>query len=479
MARRIEIFDTTLRDGNKLPFVVLSTGDRVILARQLARLGVDVIEAGFPSASTDEAECVRRVAEEISGPSVAALSRVLERDVDQALECLRASRKPYLHLFMSGSAHFLRHVLKADEPGAIRAVERCIRAGRSAGVRVQFSLSEAPHASREFVQEVCAAASNAGASVVNLADTNGILLPEDVRALVQAALAAAGQAGAQAHPAVAGQSAETVIGIHCHNDLGLATANTLAGLAAGAGHAEVTVGGFGERAGNAALEELAMCVTAFGERYGIFHGLRLEEIGPTARLFASLTGVRPHPNKPVTGQCAFLPSPGGFSGESLEPKLRALLQAGTIGSAVESPAMEPSREANGGPYTLESFNVLSSSHTPPVGVVVIRRDGKALTQTSHGNGPIDALFHAVDKALGFSTRLLLYSVSTLSTGTGALAEVIVTVELRGRRFHGRHTSTDVIESSIRAYMGACNTIGLSGILDGPSDFHVAGEYLWE
>jgi len=132
-----------------------------------------------------------------------------------------------------------------------------------------------------------------------------------------------------------------------------------------------------------------------------------------------------------------------------------------------------------GPYQLESFNVLTSSHTPPAGVVVIRREGKALTQTSHGNGPIDALFRAVDKALGFSTRMVLYSVSTLSTGTEALTEVIVTVELRGRRFHGRHTSTDVVESSLRAYMGACNAIGGSGILEGPSDFHVAGEYLWE
>jgi 2-isopropylmalate synthase len=468
MARRIEIFDTTLRDGNKLPFVVLSTADRVLLARQLARLGVDVIEAGFPAASAEEAVCVRRVCEEVTGPSVAALSRVLEGDVEKALECLRGSGKPYLHLFMSGSAHFLRHVLKADEAGAIRAVERCIRAGRSAGVRVQFSLSEAPHAAREFMQEVCRAASQAGASVVNLADTNGIMLPEDMGKLVQAALSAA-----------AGKGAETVIGVHCHNDLGLATANTLAALAAGAGHAEVTIGGFGERAGNAPLEELALCLSAYGDRYGLSHGLRLEEIGPTARLFASLTGVRAHPNKPVIGQCAFVPSPGGFSGQSLDPKLRALLQAGTIGSTTDTPTAEPTREAESGPYTLESFNVLTSSHTPPVGLVVIRRDGKSLTQTSHGNGPIDALFHAVDKALGFSTRLLLYSVSTLSTGTGALAEVIVTVELRGRRFHGRHTSTDVIESSIRAYMGACNAIGVSGILDGPADFHVTGEYLWE
>ncbi len=132
-----------------------------------------------------------------------------------------------------------------------------------------------------------------------------------------------------------------------------------------------------------------------------------------------------------------------------------------------------------GPYALEAYNVLSSSHSPPVGLVVIRRDGRSLTQTSHGNGPIDALFHAVDKALGFSTRMVLYSVSTLAAGTEALAEVTVTVELRGHRFHGRDRSTDVIEASLRAYLRACNAIGESGILEGPPEFHVSGEYLWE
>jgi 2-isopropylmalate synthase len=132
-----------------------------------------------------------------------------------------------------------------------------------------------------------------------------------------------------------------------------------------------------------------------------------------------------------------------------------------------------------GLYELEAFNVTTGSHSPPVGVVVIRREGKTLTQTSHGNGPIDALFRAVDRALGFAARMILYSVSTLSAGTEARTQVIITVELRGRRFHGRHTSTDVIESSLRAYLAACNDIGASGILEGPSDFHVAGEYLWE
>ena len=467
MARHIEVFDTTLRDGNKLPFVVLSPDDRVVLARQLAKLGVDVIEAGFPSASQEEADCVARVCDEVEGPYVAALARALPADVEKALTVLARARRPYLHIFMGVSPEFLRHVLKIHEGEALAAVADCVRTAKSAGVRVQFSLSEAPHAPHEFLLSVFESARDAGADVINLADTNGILTPRDTSAMVQEL------------STLLGSGSKTVIGMHCHNDLGLATANTMAAVEAGASHVEVTIGGFGERAGNAALEEVVFLMTAFAERYGVTHGIRLEEISRTARLFDSLTGVRTHPNKPITGQCAFMPAPGGFSGRSLSADMRKLMRETTIGRLLEHSSVLPPIPERKGPYTLESFNVMTASHSPPVGVVVIRRDGKTLTQTSHGNGPIDALFRAVDRALGFATRMVQYSVSTIGTGTDALAEVIVTAELRGRRFHGRYRSTDVIEASLRAYMSACNAIGDSGILEGPTDFHVAGEYLWE
>jgi 2-isopropylmalate synthase len=466
MARRIEIFDTTLRDGNKLPFVVLSPADRLLLARQLEKLRVDVIEAGFPAASAEEADCVTRVCSEVRGPYVAALARALPGDVQKALECLRAAEKPYLHVFMSVSPQFLRQVLRMKEDEALKNLSACIRTAREAGVRTQFSLSEAPHARKEFLSEAVTVACAAGAEVINLADTNGVMVPEEMAALVQEV------------SRTLAKCAGTVptIGVHCHDDLGLATANSFAALKAGAAHVEVTVGGFGERAGNAALEEVAFLLSAFGERDGLSHGIDLAQIGPTSRLFESLTGVRTHPNKAVIGQSALVPVAGGFPGASLEPRLRELLQEKTIGRLSEDLSSPPQPT---GPYALEAYNVLSSSHAPPVGLVVIRRGGKTLTQTSHGTGPIDALFRAVDKALGFSTRMVLYSVSTLSSGTEAATEVIVTVELRGHRFHGRHRSTDVIEASLRAYMGACNSIVESGILEGPSEFHVAGEYLWE
>jgi 2-isopropylmalate synthase len=468
MARRIEIFDTTLRDGNKLPFAVLSLNDRLQLALQLARLGVDVIETGFPAASREEAECVSRVCAAVEGPRVAALARALDADVDKALECLAKARRPHIHIFMSVSPQFIKQVLKTTESEALKTLARCIAYARTAGVRVQFSLSEAPHARKEFFRDACLVARDAGAEVISLADTNGVLVPEDVVSLVGEVAAITGT-GPRA----------PLIGVHCHNDLGLATANTFAALQAGATHVEVTVGGFGERAGNAALEEIAFLLSAHGERYGLTHGINLAEIARTARLFDSLTGVRTHPNKPVIGQCAFVPVAGGFPGAALDPKLHDLFQEKTIGRTPGEVVRLPEGEKREDLYTLEAFNVLSSSHSHCVGLVEIRRAGKNLTQTSHGNGPIDALFRAVDKALGFSTRMVLYSVSTLAAGTEALTEVIVTAELRGQRFHGRHTSTDVIEASLRAYLCACNEIGASGILERPSEFHVAGEYLWE
>jgi 2-isopropylmalate synthase len=470
MARRIEIFDTTLRDGNKLPFAVLSPADRLMLARQLEKLGVDVIEAGFPAASAEEAECLARICSAVSGPAVAALARAIPADVEKALESLRGATHPYLHIFMAVSPQFLKQVLKTDEDHALQSISRCVRLAREAGVRTQFSLSEAPHGRREFIREVVTAAREAGADVINLADTNGILSPEGTAELVMEVRDVLGAAGGRVPQ----------IGVHCHDDLGLASANSLAGIRAGASHVEVTVGGFGERAGNAALEEVAFLISAFGGTAGFEHGLDLSQIGPTSRLFESLTGVRTHPNKAVIGQCALVPVPGGFSGASLDPRLRALLQERTIGLPLEQDMpLAPVPGERSGPYALEAFNVLSSSHSPPVGLVVIRREGRTLTQTSHGDGPIDALFRAVDKALGFSTRMVLYSVSTLEAGAEAATEVVVTVELRGQRFHGRHRSTDVIEASLRAYLAACNAIGLSGILEGLTDFHVAGEYLWE
>ena len=226
MARRIEILDTTLRDGNKLPFVVLSLKDRLSLARQLSLLGVDVVEAGFPASSREEAECVARICGELEGPYVSALSRALPAEVARSLEIVRAAKKPYLHIFMPVSPHFLAQVLRMSEAQALQSIGECLRAAKQGGARVQFSLSHAPHARRGFLEEACIAAREAGADVINLADTNGILTPEETGELVAFSVSLL----------QSGHGASTMIGVHCHDDLGLATANTLAAIRAGASH---------------------------------------------------------------------------------------------------------------------------------------------------------------------------------------------------------------------------------------------------
>jgi isopropylmalate/homocitrate/citramalate synthase len=460
MARKIQILDTTLRDGNKLPFVVLSVADRVALAIQLERLGVDVIEAGFPVSSPDEEDCVSRVAREVRSSSVSALARALPGDVERTLRSLEGAARPYLHVFMPCSPESLAGVVKMSESRALEAVRKCVGIGAAAGVTVQFSLSEAPQAREGFRNELCLAAREAGARVLNLADTGGVLLPADASALVAAVRGLFPAGGAP------------VIGVHCHNDLGLATANSLAALEAGAGHVEVTVGGFGERAGNAALEEIALIVEAYAERLGLSHGIALHQIAATSRLLDAMTGVHTHPNKPVIGRSA-LPAAQGAA-KLLSPQAADRVQQAAF---AENGAGEP---PGGGPdpYRLESFSVLTGSHAPPVGIVVLERESGRVTQSSHGSGPIDALFKAVDRALGFAPRLVYYSLYTLSTGPDAEAEVTVTTELKGRRFHGHHRSADVIEASLRAYMRACNEMGRSGLPEG-AGFYVEGEYLWE
>ena len=462
--RRIEVLDTTLRDGNKLPFVVLTAREKLQLARRLADMGVDVIEAGQPALSPEESECVSLVAAEVEGTAVSACARALEGDTERALDCLRGARIPYLHVFMPVSPWFLNRIMKKSAAESLREIGRCVRLGKEAGVKVQFSLSEAPHADPGFMADAVAAACEAGVDVLSAADTNGILMPADVTRLLDMLRGLTGRC-----------PVPPVLGVHCHNDLGLATANTLAAVEAGATHVETTIGGFGARAGNAALEEIAFLLEAFAQRLDIEHGLRLDGIRAAAETLDRLTGLRTHPNKPVIGRAALMEGPSSGARRSMDPSIAALLSQGTIGTSPHGEGAVPGEPE---PFRLESFTVTTGSHSLPVAGIRIEKDGLITSQSSHGSGPIDALFHAVDKALGLEPRLTLYSVATLSMGTDAEADVTVTVEHRGKRFHGHAKSRDVIEASLRAYVGALGSVAPCGELD-PAEFYVQGENLWE
>ncbi len=526
MSRRIEIFDTTLRDGNKLPYIVLSVPDRLEIARQLARLGVDVIDAGYPAASPEEREAVRRIGEEVEGPCVAALCRAIERDVCDALELLQPARRPYLHVFLPASERSLQTLFGGEREEILKRVSGIVRLAAGGRARVQFSLSEVGEAEPRFLLAALQAAAEAGASVVNLADTSGTLFPAEAAALVQRVretLAARPEAGVQ-----------TGVGVHFHNDLGMATACTLAAVEAGADHLEVTVGGIGGRAGNTPLEEVVFGLEVLARRLPLGHSIRIGQLYPTARLLSRITGLRPHPNKPVIGRCALREPRESLSRRALAPWKESLFREETIGRPTErvppgarcSPeelrarleaagiplegvdlekACRLYRERFGGrgggrvevslpelewiaqharlkagvPYLLRSFNVTTGSNLHPVGVVEIEHEGSRSVHAAPGNGPMHALCRAVDRAVGISPRLILYSVDTLNEGMEALAEVTVTVSFKGRRFHGHFISADVIEAGLGAYLDAVNRLAASGIQEASQPFYVEGEHLWE
>ncbi len=515
---KVQILDTTLRDGVKLPHLVLDAADRLLLARQLAALGADVLDVGYPAASPEEREWTAMALKELAGPMLALLSRALPEDVEAACELLKGVDRGYLHLFLHLSPTFLKEVLHLEGGRCLKLVEQSVRAGVGAGMTVQFSCGEAAEAERAFLLETVQAASAAGAGVVSLADTNGALHPREVADLVREVGGCLAAAGLQAR-----------LGIHCHNDLGLATANTLAGLEAGARHAELTVGGIGPRAGNAALEEVVFALEAFRERLGLTHGVHLERLARTAGLLGRLTGLSPAPMKPIIGRFAFRDFRGSNARQSVRPPLDSLLQDRTIGRSqdvlfggqemtsagfrsqlehlgvdcsganlekvyrlflsqarrgrgvhlAEVTAMiEDVRLEQEAPYALSGFNVMTGSQTVPVGSVELRRGEETVVQSAHGSGPVDALCRAVDRAVGITPDLLLYSADSVGEGKDARAEVTVSLSYLGRRFHGHAGSADVVEASLRAYLDAVNGIETFRRGTAAEPFYVDGESLW-
>jgi len=515
----VQIMDTTMRDGNKLPFVVLDRHDRLVIARQLAALGVDIIDAGYPAASAEERDTVEAIVEQVQGSRISALSRAIEEDVADLCECLKRSRKPWVHIFLPMSDYFLRHQAKLDAAGVLKRIQRCMQIPKQ--LPVQFSLGEVAEADRSLLLEAAAAICEAGAQVINLADTNGTMHPQEAAALVRAV--ASGPA----------REAKTLIGVHFHNDLGLAGANTLACLEAGARHVECTVGGVGERGGNAALEEIVFALEAFRDKLQLEHRLKLEQLWRTSSLLSRLTGVYPHPNKPILGKCA-LREPGtaggGEEANKLPVRLHNLMCTTTIGrsedslfgdgqmsragflrqlksynietdgldldkahglyqsqvrrkktvalseiqSILEQARMEQAPEV----YTLSSFSVMTGSHCLPVGSVELESEGSLLVQSATGTGPVDALCRAVDRAVGLNPRMILYSVDHLTEGKDARAEVTVSLSAMGRRFHGHSGSTDVVEASLRAYLEAINNIEAHRRNYPEEQFYINGEELW-
>jgi 2-isopropylmalate synthase len=508
---RVRIFDTTLRDGEQAPGAALTAPEKLEVARQLARLRVDVIEAGFPAASPGDFEAVQRIARETRGGiAVAALARCRDGDPQRAVEAIRVAELPHLHLFIATSDIHLAHKLRMTREEALAEAVRWVRWGRQAlgrDVEIEFSAEDASRTDPDFLLQVYEAVVEAGASTINIPDTVGYAIPGEFAALVRRVVERVG--------------GEAVVSVHCHNDLGLATANTLAAIQAGARQVEVTINGLGERAGNASLEEVVMALRTRPTQFpGLTSRVATEQITAASRLVSYLTGFAVQPNKAIVGANAFAHESGihqdgflknpltyeimtpqsvGLSGSTLsigklsgrkglQAKLRQLghhldgerldavyrqvialadakkevTDADLLAIVEQQAAQVPSS------IQLVGWSVTSSHGGHSLGAVTLVVAGEERSAEARGNGPVNALYAAVDEAvgpvLGWTPVLLDYEIRAVSGGEDAQGQVLV----RCRRstddgpgaltVTGHGLSTNIIEASLDAYLVATNKL---------------------
>jgi len=506
----IRIFDTTLRDGEQAPGASLTITEKLEVARQLVRLNVDVIEAGFPAASPGDWEAVNRIAKETRGVAVAGLARCKDGDPQRAVEALRDAERPHLHVFISTSDIHLEHQIRMSREDALAEAVKWVRYGRQQlgrDAELEFSAMDATRSDPDYLMQVVAAVVEAGATTVNLPDTVGYAMPTEFGPLIARAVALVGSSA--------------VISVHCHDDLGLAVANTLTAIQAGARQVEVTINGLGERAGNAALEEVVMALqTRSAALGGHTTGVISEQIAPTSRLVSYLTGFVIQPNKAIVGRNAFAHESGihqdgvlknplnfeimtpqsvGLSGNrltvgklsgrrGLQGKLKdlgfdvdpaaldAVYRAAIALADVKKEVTDADLVALVGqqaagttlevhaPVALEGWSVTSSHGGTSQGHVSLALQGTHHTAEGSGNGPVDALFGAVDGAvepvLGWHPKLVDYEIRAVSSGEDAQGQVTVRArrstdtEGRGETVTGHGLSTNIIEASLEAYVNA-------------------------
>jgi 2-isopropylmalate synthase len=491
----VRIFDTTLRDGEQAPGIALTRSEKVEIAEQLARLSVDILEAGFPISSEGEFEAVREIASSVRGPVIAALARVTPGDIDRAAEALKGAERWRIHTFISTSDIHMTDMLRMSHAQVLDAIREGVKLAVGYTDDVEFSAQDATRTELDFLLECFRVAVDAGATTINVPDTVGYAMPHEFGELVR-------------------RVRETVpdhvtISTHCHNDLGLAVANSLAGLVNGARQVEVAVNGIGERAGNCSLEEIAMIVRTRGQALGLRHGLTTKEIVRTSRLVSSLTGYSVQPNKAVVGASAFAHESGihqhgvlsnaatyeimdpleiGLEGNRLVlgkhsgrhafadalEKLGITLEGDRLNRAfarfkeladrkiqlteqdLEAIVAEELGTGDQEAFVLESVVVGGGTHLEPRATVHLRRGDEVVQESAMGDGLIDAAMGAIQRAAGVEARLVSFNVSSVTAGSDALGDVVVQLDVEGRRVTGRGVATDVVEASARAYLAAIN-----------------------
>src|SRR3989440_1254889 len=411
---QVRIFDTTLRDGEQSPGISLDVGEKLEIAEQLARLGTDIVEAGFPIASQGDFDAVEAIAKSVRGSTIAALSRTGFKDVDRAWEAVRHAERPRIHVFIATSPIHMKKKLRMTEDQVKHEAAAAVARAKGYCDDVEFSPEDGSRSDADFMCEVCQGAVDNGATTINIPDTVGFGVPEEFAELISYVIARV--------------RGDYVVSTHCHNDLGLAVANSLAGVRAGARQVECAINGLGERAGNAALEEIVMAIKTRSDYFGHLDvNVRTEELARTSRIVSRLTGYPVQYNKAVVGRNAFAHEAGIHQHGVLEdPETYEIMDANTVGQEAAQ-------------------------------VVLADINGKIDAEGS-GNGMIDAAVAAIAAATGVEGRLTDFQVHAVTGGGDALGDVVVQMEAGGFKVSGRGVSTDVVEASARAYLNAVNRI---------------------
>jgi 2-isopropylmalate synthase len=498
MQRTIRIFDTTLRDGEQSPGASMNVDEKVTLARQLARLGVDIIEAGFAVASPGDFDAIQRIGQEVEGPVICSLARAKEVDIRRAWEALKDIPRKRLHTFHSTSDIHLTHQYRIDRAEALKRSVEMVRLAASLIEDVEFSAMDATRTDPAYLCEVLEAVIDAGAGTVNIPDTVGYTTPDEFGKLIRTVKERVRNID------------RAVISVHCHNDLGLAVANSLMAVLHGAGQVECTVNGIGERAGNCSMEEVVMALKTRKDFFQADTRVTTEEIMRTSRLVTKITGITVQPNKAIVGANAFAHESGIHQDgllkerttyEIMRPESVGLVKTNLVLGkhsgrhafrdrlqqmgyelseddlnkafdrfkrladqkkevfdedidAIVSDEVQHITEV----FVLKGLKAESGTETRPMATVMMEVEGRVISHVGYGDGPVDAVYRTIAAITGTKSRLDAYLVKGITGGTDALGEVTVKVEEQGKKVAGHGADTDIIIASAKAYVNALNKL---------------------
>lgn len=498
MSEQVFIFDTTLRDGEQSPGAALNIEEKMQIAQQLARLNVDVIEAGFPISSPEDFESVRRIAAEIEGPEICGLSRVLEPDITRCWEAIKHAQKPRIHTFVGTSDIHIEGILRKNREETFKMAVNAVKLARSLCETVEFSPMDATRTEPSYLYEVVEATIAAGASIINIPDTVGYAIPEQFGQLINDIRANVSNID------------KAILSVHCHDDLGMAVSNSLAAVKNGVRQIECTINGLGERAGNTSLEEVVMAIRTRGDYFGADTSINTKEIYPTSRLVSRLMGFVVPPNKAIVGANAFAHSSGIHQDGVIKRRMTfEIMQPQDVGISESQIILSPRSGRNAlryrlselgykmtdeqlgkiydrfitvadkkkevhdadleaimqdemrlvpDIYVLEYIQIVSGTRLVPTATVGLKKNGDIHQEASDGDGPVDAAYKAIDKITGVKTELTDYNIQAVTRGKDAIGEVTVKLRSNGQTAIGHGASTDVIEASAKAYINAVNKI---------------------